>query len=431
MPEYDFFSFLKDITNEALVPLQDNSNYDTMITAVANEFSKVYKRFDDIKLKTVLADDTDNTFQKNLDNNLKVVGETETIYTDVLLNKISEYFDTDHFKDTMSLMIKKWQEREEGGISDIEVFVQENIIPYFKFFTLNSGDLHKTKGTKPLLENLFNFYGEANSTDRSFDEVLEYDDPDVNSNRFNAFTSSRVLLNEDLLSNNFTTEDDLTITKYISTSNNKLILAGGHVFISTKSREDWWEIGTADDILKLNEDFFVIYKDNELNIYDDSISIYNDTYEFVSPVILKTYSDVFFVPRVNNIEDRFGQYHANNIYYVTIDTGSYNLKRVRYNSTNETITDEVMKEGMTITFDDRISDYSNGQKFDEIISIDWLWMNLYDDDATVYEYNEGFSDVEYVVTYTIDVKELVLDFISGNVLSVPYTIKCLSEISIL
>jgi len=255
MSDFDFYTFLKDISNDNIVPLQNNSRYDTVISAMSNEFSKIYKRYKEIKIGSVLSETADPTFQKNLDNNLKVVDDTETIYTDVLLNYISQYLDTDHFKDTVSLMIKKWQEREPSGIEDIEVFVRDNIIPYFKFFTLNSGDLHKAKGTRPLLGNLFNFYGDATANERSFDEILEYDTADDTSSRMSLFTSPRVVVNENSIRTNYTTTDDMTITKYLETANLKIAMCGDKVFLSKKSREDWWFATTADDVLKLNENY--------------------------------------------------------------------------------------------------------------------------------------------------------------------------------
>ena len=108
MSDINFYEFFKDITNQSLTPLQANPAYDDLLSGIANLFDTVYQRAIDVKIGPQLELDADTDFQKYLNEN------EGTVVKDVILEVIAEYLDTIHFKDTIAILIRLYEERRLG-----------------------------------------------------------------------------------------------------------------------------------------------------------------------------------------------------------------------------------------------------------------------------------------------------------------------------
>lgn len=403
--DFNFYQFFQDITNQSIEPLQGNERYNDLVRGMEFIFNKLYRRVQEIKLDNILDLSSDNDFQKYIPNNMKVVGDTTKPYKDVILEQLSLYLDTDHFKDTAGALMKLWQKRkEDGGLiglndEDIESFMEEYFIPSFKFFILNSGDLHKSKGIKILLEKIIDFYGEPASNVQSFDGAIEHDDIDDENIRFKKFAclregiTLRSLLKNYIL-NPVYNNADFKITHYVELGIHKFAVADGRLFISRKDREDWYILNIVDDIYKLNNDYLVIRQYKTLMIYQDNVDLYNPaTQEVQVPSTLDnvTITNVEFIPKIINIEDKFKQYHENNLYFIELlirpgggfGCFQYNLKRIRNDRLTGTIAIETIQLNMGLTYyANMYAMFGTYPAADRIYSVDYLWLNFYDAETT-------------------------------------------------
>lgn len=417
MSDINFYEFLKNSTNQSLAPLQANPAYDDLVSGIANLFQTVYQRAIDVKIGPQLDINANTDFQKYLNEN------DGTVVKDIILEKIAEYLDTSHFKDTIAILIRLYEERNLGTeIPNLDIFVANHIIPSFKFFTINAGTLHKSKGIKTLLESLFEFYSPTDPSIRMFDGINEKDELDEKGTRLNRYTSYRIGINELLLKQNYSDLSNikLNIISYLELNTKKLVVAEKtngykYVFISDKQREDWWIVDSnISKLIKMDEDYFAIYKNNSISVYSDSSNIYDDNFIFVSPSVIESVEDVVFIPKVINIEDKFNQYHNGVLYYVeyveytdTTDTIPsvpyvYNLKRLR--NLNDNIIIEDIKPKLGISFDPyyKYEDIDTYPKISQYISFDYLWLNFYDKSATAYDFD--IRDVDIVYSYIMEYK---------------------------
>jgi hypothetical protein len=336
---------------------------------------------------------------------MKTDGDVTSPYKDLILEQLSLYLDTDHFKDTVAMMMRLWQKRAEDGgligVSEeyIETFLEEHIIPSFKFFTMNAGDLHKSKGVKVLLSRLFEFYGQVDNSERNFDDVKEHDLEDSSGRRFRKFSSLREGITVESLLKNYADVEifsgvNLNITHYVELETHRFAVAENYLFISRRDREDWYIINIVDEIYRLNKNYLVIKQYKTLQVYSDRINIYDEiTNEFILPSVSSEINveNVEFIPTVINIEDKFNQYHDNNLYFIDSylkPAGGFgcfqlNLKRIRHRVEFDTLVVESIKLDMGPTFLDLLyQPLGTYPRVLKINSIDYLWLDFYDAEST-------------------------------------------------
>jgi len=403
---FDFYTFLKDVTNQSLVPLQDNDKYDTLLSAIAATFSTLYERVQLIKINNTLDLDGDLTYQNYLNDNEGSVPQ------DIILEYLAIYLNTDHFKDTVAKLMRLYEYRSNGNqINNLDKFVEQWIIPSFKFFTMNAGDLHKTKGTRRLLERLFEFYSKVGDDTQMFEGLIEHETEDVRDYRFNKFTSYRVGIDEVNLKRNYeniAALDNIRIDKFMELGKHKYAKANGFLFISEKDRDDWWIVDILDDFFKIDEYYYVVQRDDVIYLYEDDVEIYDANHEFVSPQWIEREIDVEFVPQIINVRDPLNEYHYTNFYWIeklpndadTFADYLYNLKR--WKNTGDGVELQMVKEGMGIGYEP-LSFAANSSSFpriNSILSVDYLWLDFHDDDATYYEFD--VEDVKMVYTFTYE-----------------------------
>lgn len=435
--DFNFYQFLLDISNQSIDPLQGNERYNDLVRGMENIFNKLYRRVQEIGILNTLDLNSDRDFVKYLPENEKtdaITGATQP-YKDLILEQLSLYLDTDHFKDTVAMMMRLYQKRKtDGGLlgpneETLEDFIEQHIIPSFKFFTMNAGDLHKSKGTIILLERLFEFYGEVSKSDKIFDGIMEHDSEDVNGRRFRRFSSLREGVTLKSLLKNYSNiqifqNANFQITDYVELETHKFVLADGYLFISRRDREDWHIINIVDNIYRLNKYYLVIKQYKTLTVYSDRVDIYDSTTnEFVLPEVLPSINitNVEFVPKIINIEDKFNQYHDNNLYFIDMyikPSGGfgcfeYNLKRIRYREEFDYITTETIQLKMGITYlADMYSPIGTYPIAEKIKSVDYLWLNFYDADTTeTFEFYpnpllpESYENVK--LAYSFVIKEII------------------------
>jgi hypothetical protein len=404
---FDFYNFLKDITNQSIVPLQGNDRYDDLLRGIANTFDTLYKRVQEIKIENTLELNNDIEYQNNLNTNQGTVNQ------DIILEYLSMYLDTDHFKDTVALLMRIYEYRSNGNDwGNIDKFVEKWIVPSFKFFTMNAGDLHKWKGTSGLLERLFEFYSEVNDNTVMFDGIIEEEDEDKNDWRLNKFTSPRIGIDEVNLKRNYpniSAIDNINITKYVELNKHKYVVAGSFLFMSEKDRDDWWIIDILDNFYKLNDDYFVVLRSDDIYLYSDNVNIYNTNYEFVAPVWTERETNVEFVPQVMNNSDKFNEYHNNNFYWIekidneddTLADYYYNLKRWHMLS-DGAVSLQMVKEGLGIGYEPLAfeTNQSSYPRITDIVNVDYIWLDFHEDNATTYDFR--IQDVKMVYTFTYD-----------------------------
>jgi hypothetical protein len=437
--DFDFYSFFKDISNQSLDPLQDNSNYDDLVRGMENVFNKLYRRVQEISILNTLDLNSDRNFNKNINGNENTSLVESSPYKDLILEQLSLYLDTDHFTNTVAKLIRLWQKREiDSGLignneENLDSFIESFIIPSFIFFTKNAGDLHKSKGVKILLKRLFDFYGQVSDNEINFDDVEEHEDQDEAGRRFNKFTSLREGITLNSLLKNYEEVEifsniNLKITNYIELQTHRFAVADGYLFISRKDREDWHIINIVDDVYKLNDYFLVIRQFKNLYVYDDRINLYDtESLEFISPEVRSdiTVVNAEFVPKIINIEDKFKQYHTNNLYFVEKNlkpTGGfgcfqYNLKRIRYREEYDTLAIETLKLDIGITWLDLL--YLPLNIYPRVINIksmDYLWLNFYDADTTnTFEFYpnplipDTIKNVKFVYSFIIEEQTKTID----------------------
>ena len=403
---FNFYDFLKNATNQSLVFLENNDAYDDVLYALANMFDTLYTRVQDIKVTNSMDLVNSSDFQKYLNTN------DGTVVIDFILEYAAQYLDTDHFKDTVALLIRQYEERRVGGeIPNLDQFIQNEIIPSFKFFTMNAGDLHKSKGVQGLIERIFEFYSPTANYEKMFDGVVEWDNEDLFDKRLEKFTSYRIGLSADNLLNNYsdnTLLEGITIKKYLEFETHKIALGDDYVFISRKDREDWWIVDNADDVFKINDDYFALYIDNTLMFYQDDIEIYSSSYEYITPTPESTYENVKFIPTVINVNDPYNHYQTNNLYFVerlesndTFGDYEYNLIRFHHDVDRARIEFNVVKQGMGLSYDPlSYSSRTTYPKITEYISLDYIWIDLYESDDVDYAFNA--EDTKLVYSYVIE-----------------------------
>ena len=441
--DFNFYTFLQDITNQSLDPLQGNEKFNDLVKGMESVFNKLYRRVQEIGILNTLDLSSDRDFVKYLPDNEKTVQllpEPVTApYKDLILEQLSLYLDTDHFKDTVAMMMRLWQQRDtNGGLigpngEDIGTFIEEHIIPAFKFFTMNAGDLHKSKGVKVLLERLFEFYGQVDEADQSFDGVEEHDDADLRGRRFRKFTSLREGITLGSLLKNYANIQifqnvNFKITHYVELETHRFVVAENYLFISRKDREDWHIINIVDDIYRLNKYYLVIRQYKTLLVYSDRIDLYDSTtQEFILPEVDPNINvtNVEFVPKVMNIEDKFNQYHDNNVYFVDryLKPGGgfgcfqHNLKRIRHRTEFDTLVVETLKIDMGITYLDLLYlPLGVYPRAIEISSVDYLWLNFYDAATTeTFEFYPNvlvpasLSPVKFAYSFIMEEQTKVVD----------------------
>jgi len=403
---FDFYTFLKDVTNPSLKPLQSNPRYDTIIESLAAMFSTLYERVQEIKIVNTLDINNDLTYQNHLNNN------EGTISQDIILEYVSEYLNTTHFKATMAVLMRLYEYRSNNNqMNNLDKFVEKWIIPSFKFFTMNAGDLHKTKGTRRLLERLFEFYSEVGDDTKMFRELIEHDTDDVRDIRLNKFTSYRVGVDEVNLKRNYeniSALDNITIHQFFELGKHKYVEASGFLFMSEKDREDWWIVDILDRFFKVDEDYYVVQRDDLIVLYSDDHVMYDDNHEFVPPRIHDREVNVEYIPQVMNVRDEQGEYHYGNFYWIEkldndVDTFAdytYNLKRWRNNGTS--VVTQTVKENMGIGYEPLSFESNSGSypRINSITSVDFLWLDFHDDGLDSYEFD--IEDVKMVYTFTYE-----------------------------
>lgn len=413
---FNFYEFLKDATNQSLVFLQDNPQYDDVLRALSDMFEKLYTRVQDIKVTNSLDIDGSNDFQKYLNDN------DGTVVSEFVLEYAAKYLDTDHFKDTIALLMRQFKEREVGGeIPNLDEFISDEIIPSFKFFTMNAGDLHKSKGVKSLIERIFEFYSPASSYEKMFDGVVEWDTEDKYDKRINNFSSYRVGISGEILLGNYEFPSANNIIKFIELSNHKLVLTSENVFISKKEREDWWIVDAADDLFKIDDDWFAIKQGTTLLFYKDDVEIYNSNYEYVTPTPEDVYENVEWTPTVINIKDSLNQYQNHNLYFVekianedTFVDFEYNLIRFHSDSIRGTYKFQEIKHGLGISYDElAYSGRVDYPKIIQYISLDYIWIDLYDDGDDEYVFDS--VDTKLVYSYVAEFQHKQPDGLGGFV----------------
>ena len=408
MPEpkqFDFLTFLKNNSNESLSQIQDSPQYEDILASVADVFSKLYQRTQEIRLLNIIDDNYSNDFQGQLNNN------NGQVYNDVIFKHITEYLDTSHFKDTVAKMIRLWEEREVGGqIPDLAQFIEDHIIPSFRFFTKNAGDLHKSKGVKELLLRLFEFYDQVENPQRSFNDIIEHDREDPRAFRLSRFSSIRTAASEEIVTSNYKdigAFDDVPITKYLETTSNKLVIVGDFLFISEKDREDYHMVDAAEAVYLIGNEFFAVRQDDELIVYSDPTTLYDSNFEFVMPVSVLTVPEVGFVPKVINITDVNGQYHENVLYYIEFTEQDaapfdkrFNLKRLVANNDFGTILNETVLDRLGIG----CSELYYGLEpplIQDITSVDYIYLDFHPNTPDpLYTFDE--REVRVVYTFTFD-----------------------------
>jgi len=412
---FNFYEFLKDATNPSLVFLQDNAQYDDVLQALAEMFEKLYLRVQEIKVTNSMDIQRSSDFQKYLNTN------DGTVQIDFILEYAAKYLDTDHFKDTVALLIRQYREREVGGvIPNLDVFVRDEIIPSFKFFTLNAGDLHKSKGVKGLVERIFEFYGPTATYEKMFDGVAEYDDADQRGLRLERYTSFRVSISEDILLNNYPLMSGIIISEFMELDTHKFVLASGYVFISRKDRDDWWIVDSGvDSIHKVDETYFVLRQGSVLSFYSDTINLYDSSFDYVTPTPETTRENVEFIPQVINISDPLNEYHAHNLYFVekvensdTFSDFEYNLVRYNNNVALDQVGFQMVRRGLGISYDP-LSYVSNAgyPRITQYVSLDYIWIDLYEDGATTYDFDK--EDAKLVYSYVMEYESKQPDGLGG------------------
>ncbi len=434
MQSFNFYEFLKDATNPSLSFLQNNQPYDDVLHALADMFEKLYMRVQEIKVTNAIDVTGSSDFQKYLNTN------DGTVVIDFILEHAALYLDTDHFKDTMARMIRLFEERQIGGeIPNLNEFVKNEIIPSFKFFTMNAGDLHKSKGVQGLIERIFEFYSPASSYEKMFDGVIEWDKKDPFNIRLERFSSYRVGVTNELLTSNYTSPQ-LTIHTYLEFTNHKLCFAGDKVFISKKEREDWWIIDNGcEGIYKVDDNYWAVWKGTDLLFYKDDIEIYDSSYNFVLPTPFTAYENVAYVPQVINTYDPLNQYQNHNLYFIDKLEGDeitvtshvrvvedldvritedgdiriledphileyqYNLIRFYVDQVNELRIFQTVKVGLGISYDPiSFSAYTGYPRILEYTSLDYIRIDLYNentDEAYVFNTEDTKLVYSYVIKY--------------------------------
>jgi len=401
---FDFYQFLKDITNQSLAPLQDNARYDVILQGIASIFSKLYERVQEIKITNTLDITADLDYQNYLNTN------DGDVKQNVILEYLSLYLNTDHFKDTVAVLMRLYEYRSNGNqINNLDQFIASWIIPSFKFFTMNAGDLHKSKGTKALLERLFEFYSEVNDDTQMFDGLIEQETEDARDRRFNLFTSYRISADEISLKKNYeniSALSDIQITQYVELYKHRYVVANGFLFMSEKDRDDWWIIDILDAFYKIDENYFVVKRDDIIYLYSDDHDMYTENFEFDSPEWIERETNVEFVPQIINNRDPLGEYHYGNFYWIekipndadTFADYLYNLKRWKVVGT--TVELQMVRQGLGLGYEPLAftANQSSYPRINAILSVDYLWLDFHDPEATSYEFD--VEDVKMVYTFT-------------------------------
>jgi hypothetical protein len=412
MTREEFKDFIRLGINQSLDVLESNPKFDVIIDAITDMFYKLYNRVYDIKLTNTANIFSDDSFQRFLAENVNTDGSyPDKLNKNIILDHISLYLDTDHFKKTLARMLKLWQDRFNSGY-DEEEFIRQHIIPSFKYFTRFAGDLHKTKGTVGLIERFFDFYGPVNDSAPSFDGVEEVDRDDPYGIRFRLFSSVRTGVEDKLVMKRYTNLynscgktilDDIKvnkIVKYLETQYHKLVIldiedSGNQLFVSKKERDDYHHQGPAQDIYEINELWFVVINGTKVSVFKDEEEYLDDdlSYETDAPAFVPhvTYDNLRFIPKVINIEDEFNEYHLNNFWYIEeIKDGpnnpkpGYYLARIKYDRATDTISrtyyvdSDDNKQKLSFCFDPQHK--SQGLPAFNVKSIDHIWFDFGEDD---------------------------------------------------
>lgn len=411
LKSFDFYRFLKDVTNQSLNPLQNNSKYDAILRAIANVFSTLYERVQLIKINNTLDLNNDLEYQNYLNNN------SGSISQDIILEYVSEYLDTDHFKDTVAVLMRMYEYRANGNqLNNLDKFVEQWIIPSFKFFTMNAGDLHKAKGTQGLLERLFEFYSEVNDGTRMFDGLIEQETEDTRDYRLSKFTSYRVGIDEANLKRNYPNIgalNNIEITKYMELGKHRYVQANGFLFMSEKDRDDWWVVDILDALYKVDDSYYVIQRDDLILLYADDVDMYDDNYDFNAPEWITRESNVEFIPQVVNVTDINGEYHYGNFYWIekvennvnTFVDYTYNLKRWK-NTGTEVVLQTVQTE-LGIGFEPLALETNSTSypRINSILSVDYLWLDFHESSDNSYEFELEDAKMIYTFTYEYQFKK--------------------------
>jgi hypothetical protein len=431
---FDFFTFLKDITNQYVPELQDNVRYDDLLHGIEDMFDKLYTRVQEINILNTLDIKSDRDFTKYVEGNEHTVGDVTKPYKDVLLEQIALYLNTDHFRDTVAVLMRLWQERDtNGGLvgvdgENLETFIESYILPSFRFFTMNSGDLHKSKGIKILLDRLMEFYGQVEQYDPSFTGVEEIDRTDDLGKRFVRFTSPRESVTLAVLLKNYQdvnifTNVNLTITQMVELGVHRFVVADGYLFISRRDRDDWHIINIVDEIFKLSDEALIIKQNKTISMYRDDIDLYDTTTnEFVLPSVDTeiTSTNVEFTPKVINIRDKFDEYHNTNFYFITMNISGgkfhYDLKRVKYRPSTKLFSIETIQADLGITYLDLLyKPFNVFPRVPYIRKVDYIWFDFYDESDTVFDfypsdaYPASREAVKMVYAFEIEVQIEVQD----------------------
>lgn len=420
MSRPDFNNFLKNISNPSLTSLESNEAYDDVMGAVADMFGTIYDCMEGLKITTTY----DMTYE---DLNMNVV------------NMVSHYLNTDHLKDTLFTLMRLWQEKHapftceserdyvtldgeyvllhgeriwigaliEDFLNDPGAFVKKEVMKSFLFFIKNSGSLHKSKGIKPLLERLIEFYGAPNCIDKSFNGIHEHQLPDIRNMRMDVMTSVQGIVN---LSNiEKTNELDLTepysFTQYLELKNYKYCILDNQVFMSYKKRDDWYFLTEAEELYSIGEDFLVVKFDRKLIVYREDFEIYlvdDGSYSFIEPVpsyISGLSSDkiIDFIPQIVNKKNDTDIYE-NVLYFIERDTTKkrFSLKQIRYDSQKNKIYEEYVIEKLRISDDPAF--FGRGTDPKKIIfDVTSLYVNKENDIIDiVYLFTMDYIDYDYV-----------------------------------
>jgi hypothetical protein len=427
--DFNFYQFLLDISNQSLDPIQGNEKFNDLVKGMESIFNKLYKRVQEVSIINTLNIKSNRDFTKYIENNEKTNPDLSTSpYNDILLEQLSIFLNTDHFKESVAVMMRLWQERANShgmlGMDheNLESFIEDHIIPSFRFFTINAGDLHKSKGVKALLKRLFLFYGQVDEADVAFDDVVEHDRDDSKGRRYKRYTSPREGITVGSLLRNYKNiplfqNMNLKISNYIELETHRFTLADGYLFISRKDREDWHIINIVDDVYRINNKYLGIKQLKTISLYSDEVSLYAENGDFilpeVDPNIIAT--NVEFVPKVINTSDKFNQYHTNNLYYVErtpvagIPDRRYSLKRIRHNTTFDTLSIELIQYEMGITYLDLLYVPSHVYpRVTSIASVDYIWFDFYDEADESFEFYPNtlipysLSPVKFAYSFTID-----------------------------
>ena len=110
--DFDFLTFLQDISNQYIDELLDNPRYTDLLSGIANMFNTLYRRVQEINILNTLDITSDRDFTKYIAGNMKTVSPGVTKpYNDVLLEQVAIYLNTDHFKETVAELMRLWQLR--------------------------------------------------------------------------------------------------------------------------------------------------------------------------------------------------------------------------------------------------------------------------------------------------------------------------------